>query len=74
MTDTDSSDRWSCPSPDDCSFTTDDIEELRDHVNSEHAGEYQRRDWPDTEAGRESREVVQVDDEDDEQQGGEPDA
>jgi|AntDeeMinimDraft_5_1070356.scaffolds.fasta_scaffold03542_2 hypothetical protein len=64
MTDTDSSDaRWSCPLPDDCQFTTDDIEKFRDHVNGEHAGQYTREGWPATEAGRVSREAMPADDE-----------
>ena len=58
---------YPCPSPDDCEFATGDATELLEHVNSEHAGEYQREDWPDTLAGRSSRTVVE--DEDD----GEPD-
>lgn len=44
-----------CPSPDDCEFSAGGAAELLEHVNSEHPGEYQRPDWPDTEAGRQSR-------------------
>lgn len=44
-----------CPSPDECDFTADSGAELAEHVNSEHAGEYRRDDWPDTEAGRAAR-------------------
>ncbi len=43
---------WSCPSPDDCQFTTTEAVELAAHINSEHAGEFKRDDWPDTAAGR----------------------
>lgn len=39
---------YSCPSPDDCPFTTDEISELSDHINTEHPGEFQRDDWPDS--------------------------
>ncbi|QCS44668.1 hypothetical protein [Natrinema versiforme] len=42
---------WECPSPD-CSFATGGSAELLEHVNSEHPGEYQRDDWPDTDAAR----------------------
>ncbi|WP_222912734.1 hypothetical protein [Natrinema sp. SYSU A 869] len=57
MTENDSSDvrTYPCPSPDDCSFTAGGAAELLEHVNSEHSGEYQRDDWPDTPAGRASR-------------------
>ncbi|WP_339106275.1 hypothetical protein [Haloterrigena salinisoli] len=43
-----------CLSPD-CSRTFGTIPELTEHINTEHAGEYQRDDWPDTEIGRQSR-------------------
>lgn len=43
-----------CPSPD-CSRTFSAISELTEHINTKHAGEYQRDDWPDTETGRQSR-------------------
>ncbi len=56
---------YDCPSPD-CSFTTGGIAELLEHVNGHHPGEYQREDWPDTEAGRATREADR-DDEDDEE-------
>jgi hypothetical protein len=45
---------FECPSPD-CSYTTGGGSELAEHVNVEHPGEYKRRDWPDTEAGRATR-------------------
>ncbi|WP_222912681.1 hypothetical protein [Natrinema sp. SYSU A 869] len=51
MTDSETSNSvltWSCPSPDDCNFTAGGTAELLEHVNTEHAGEYQRDDWPDT--------------------------
>lgn len=56
MTDDDSSDvrTYPCPSPDDCPFVAGGAAELLEHVNSEHAGEFQRDDWPDTPAGRAS--------------------
>lgn len=46
---------WSCPSPDDCGFTAGGAAELLEHVNSEHPGEYQRDDWPDTDAARDKK-------------------
>ena len=46
---------FECPSPGDCDFETDVIDEFTEHINTEHAGEYQRDDWPDTPAGRASR-------------------
>lgn len=52
-----------CPSPDDCEFTTDSAADLAEHVNTVHAGEYRREDWPDTEAGRTTR-MPDQDDED----------
>ncbi|WP_247001095.1 hypothetical protein [Halosolutus gelatinilyticus] len=60
--------RHSCPSPDDYEFETDEISELTEHINSEHAGEYQREDWPDTEAGRAARPKAEA--EDDEEDDG----
>lgn len=45
---------YDCPSPD-CDYTTGGSAELLEHVNTEHAGEYKREDWPDTEVGRASR-------------------
>ncbi|ELY55972.1 hypothetical protein C491_13512 [Natronococcus amylolyticus DSM 10524] len=45
---------YDCPSPD-CSRTIGAREEFTEHINTEHAGEYQRDDWPDTEAGRQAR-------------------
>lgn len=56
---------YECPSPD-CNFTAGGSAELLEHVNTEHPGEYRRDDWPDTESGRESREVVEVGDKDEE--------
>jgi len=32
---------YECPSPDDCGFTAGGTAELLEHVNTEHAGEYQ---------------------------------
>ncbi|QCC57383.1 hypothetical protein [Natrinema thermotolerans] len=57
MTDDNSSDvrTYPCPSPDNCPFTSGGAAELLEHVNTEHAGEFQRDDWPDTQAGRASR-------------------
>ncbi|RQG93714.1 hypothetical protein [Natrarchaeobius oligotrophus] len=46
---------YTCPSPDPCPFTTDEITELTEHINSEHGGEFAREDWPDTPAGRAAR-------------------
>lgn len=46
---------YPCPSPYDCQFTTDESSELAEHVNSEHAGEFKRDDWPDMPAGRRMR-------------------
>ncbi|MDG5821637.1 hypothetical protein [Natronococcus sp. A-GB7] len=45
---------YDCPSPD-CSRTFSAREEFTEHINTEHAGEYQRDGWPDTEAGRQTR-------------------
>ena len=59
-----------CPSPDGCNFTTDEITELTDHMNSAHAGEYQDPRWPDTPAGRASRASA---DEDGDSEDEEPD-
>ena len=59
---------YECPSPDDCDFTAGGAAELAEHINSEHAGEYQRPDWPDTEAGRAARSRDQDEDEEDENQ------
>ncbi|UTF55881.1 hypothetical protein [Natronosalvus rutilus] len=42
-----------CPSPD-CSHSTGGAAELAEHVNTEHSGEFRRKDWPATEAGRAS--------------------
>ncbi|ADB63659.1 hypothetical protein Htur_4922 (plasmid) [Haloterrigena turkmenica DSM 5511] len=56
-----------CPAPDGCNFTTDEISELTAHINTEHAGEYTDPRWPDTPAGRASR-AADGGDEDD--QGG----
>ena len=47
---------YECPSPDDCEFVAETAADLAAHVNGEHAGEFQRPDWPDTEAGRAGRE------------------
>ncbi|QCS44640.1 hypothetical protein [Natrinema versiforme] len=67
MTDGKSTDvrTYPCPSPDDCPFTAGGAAELLEHVNSEHAGEYQRDDWPDTPAGRAARGAGDEDDVDD---------
>ncbi|WP_312908482.1 hypothetical protein [Natronosalvus caseinilyticus] len=43
-----------CPSPD-CSHSTGGAAELAEHVNTEHPGEFRRKDWPATEAGQASR-------------------
>ncbi|ELY56507.1 hypothetical protein C491_13247 [Natronococcus amylolyticus DSM 10524] len=45
---------YECPSPD-CSRTFGAIKEFTEHIDTEHAGEYQRDDWPDTPAGRQAR-------------------
>ena len=45
---------FDCPSPD-CEYTPGGTAELLEHVNTKHAGEYQRDDWPDTAAGRATR-------------------
>jgi len=39
---------YECPSPDDCPLEADSAGDLAAHINTEHAGEYQRPDWPDT--------------------------
>ena len=57
---------YECPSPD-CSRTFGAIEEFTEHINTEHAGEYQRDDWPDTPAGRQTRRDRRSGDEDDEE-------
>ena len=44
---------YDCPSPD-CSKTFGAREEFTEHINTEHAGEYQREEWPDTPAGRQA--------------------
>lgn len=54
---------YDCPSPGDCSFDADDATALLEHVNTDHPGEYQRDGWPDTEAGRASRESGEDDEE-----------
>jgi hypothetical protein len=41
---------WDRPSPD-CLYTTGGVAELAGHVDAAHPGEYQRKDWPATEAG-----------------------
>ncbi|MDG5762116.1 hypothetical protein QA600_22645 [Natronococcus sp. A-GB1] len=43
-----------CPSPD-CSRRFGASAEFTEHINTEHAGEYQRDDWLDTEAGRQAQ-------------------
>ncbi|MFC7216185.1 hypothetical protein ACFQO4_19160 [Saliphagus sp. GCM10025334] len=43
-----------CPSPD-CSHSTGGAAELAEYVNTEHPGEFRRKDWPATEAGRGTR-------------------
>lgn len=53
---------YDCPSPD-CEFATGGAAELSEHVNTEHAGEYQREDWPDTDAGRATRDADREDSE-----------
>ena len=47
---------YECPSPDDCGFVAETATDLLEHVNAEHAGEFQRDEWPDTPAGRAGRE------------------
>ncbi|NKE37122.1 hypothetical protein GWG54_15085 [Natronococcus sp. JC468] len=54
MTDDNAAKTYECPSPD-CSRTFGAIPELTEHINTDHPGEYQREDWPDTPAGRASR-------------------
>ena len=54
MTDDNAVETYECPSPD-CSQTFGAQAEFTEHINTEHAGEYQREDWPDTPAGRASR-------------------
>ncbi|MFB1064719.1 hypothetical protein [Natrinema sp. H-ect4] len=44
-----------CPSPDDCDFTAGDTTERLEHVNTEHAREYQRENWPTTDVARKER-------------------
>ncbi|WP_226479143.1 hypothetical protein [Natrinema amylolyticum] len=64
MTDSETSDSvrtWSCPSPDDCDFTAGGAAELADHVNTEHAGEYHRDDWPDTSVAQEEQDLDEDD-------------
>ncbi|WP_254810643.1 hypothetical protein [Natronosalvus amylolyticus] len=46
---------YECPSPDDCEFVAGGAAELAAHVNTEHAGEFKREDWPDTEVARARR-------------------
>lgn len=41
---------WRCPSPD-CSDQFDAVAALSSHINDEHAGEFQRDDWPDVDGG-----------------------
>ncbi|WP_312912748.1 hypothetical protein [Natronosalvus caseinilyticus] len=43
-----------CPSTD-CSHSTGGAAELAEHVNTEHPGEFRRKDWPATEAGSKAR-------------------
>ena len=54
MTDNSAVETYDCPSPD-CSRTFGAGAEFTEHINTEHAGEYQREDWPDTPAGRQAR-------------------
>ncbi|WP_276257201.1 hypothetical protein [Halomontanus rarus] len=56
---------YDCPSPD-CSFIAGGIAELTEHINTTHPGEYKREDWPDTEAGRATRERDRGDENDEE--------
>lgn len=57
---------YECPSPGECNFSTSEIGELTEHVNTEHSGEYQKEDWPDTLAGCTSRALDDEESEDDE--------
>jgi len=52
---------YECPSPDDCGFTAGGTAELLEHVNTEHAGEYQREDWPATKVAQEERHLDEED-------------
>ena len=63
MTDTEETRTKQCPSPD-CDRELP-VDELADHINTEHPGEYRRDDWPDTEAGHLARvnELMEEDDE-----------
>lgn len=54
---------YECPAPD-CGYEAREISELTEHINSKHPGEYQREDWPDTDAGRAARSRDQADGED----------
>lgn len=45
---------YDCPSPD-CGKVFGAVAELSDHIRESHPGEYQRDDWPDTPAGRATR-------------------
>ena len=51
-----------CPSPD-CSRTFGARAEFTEHINTKHAGEYQRDGWPDTPAGRQAHRDRDKDDE-----------
>ncbi|MFB1066794.1 hypothetical protein [Natrinema sp. H-ect4] len=52
---------YECPSPDDCDFTAGGTAELLEHVNTEHAEEYQREDWPATDVAQEERDLDEDD-------------
>lgn len=53
---------YECPSPD-CSRTFGAREEFTEHINTEHADEYQRDDWPNTSAGRQGASRAKENDE-----------
>ncbi|ELY53652.1 hypothetical protein C491_20971 [Natronococcus amylolyticus DSM 10524] len=65
MTNDSAVETYECPSPD-CSQNFGAQAEFTEHINAEHAGEYNRKDWPDTPAGRASRRD-RASDEDDEE-------
>ncbi|WP_226042753.1 hypothetical protein [Natrinema sp. DC36] len=48
-------------SPDDYDFTAGGAAALLEHVNTEHAGEYQREDWPATDIAQEERHLDEDD-------------
>ncbi|PGF14131.1 hypothetical protein CP556_24135 [Natrinema sp. CBA1119] len=52
---------YGCPSLDDYDFTAGGTAERLEHVNTEHAEEYQREDWPATDVAQKERHLDEDD-------------